>query len=218
MRKKSYYNERNDFMNDNVKEILEWALCIIVAVALALIIRYFIGTPTEVRQSSMWPTLQEGQRLILNKLPKTFGEIPQRGDIITFERPSNSTATMTKASYNNEPTNIFTKFSYYVLEIGKESFIKRAIGLPGERVKIENGKVYINGEELEEPYLQEGVSTYSKNEYLTNFIVPEGYIFAMGDNREGSRDCRDFGCIPIEKVEGKVWIRVWPFDLFGEIK
>ncbi len=205
-------------MNNTVKEILEWVLCIVIAVTLAILIRYFVGTPTEVRQTSMFPTLKEGQRLILNKLPKTFGSIPKRGDIITFERPSNSTATMVKASYNNDPTNIFSGFTYYVLEIGKESFIKRVIGLPGERVKIEDGKVYINDAPLNEPYLDETVKTYAKNEILTEFTVPDGYIFAMGDNRTGSTDCRDFGCIPIDRIEGIVWIRIWPFDVFGEIK
>lgn len=205
-------------MNNTIKEILEWVLCIVIAVTLAILIRYFVGTPTEVRQTSMFPTLKEGQRLILNKLPRTFGSVPKRGDIITFERPSNSTATMVKASYNNEPTNIFSSFSYYVLEIGKESFIKRVIGLPGERVKIEDGKVYINDNLLNEPYLDEMVKTYAKNEILTEFTVPDGYIFAMGDNRTGSTDCRDFGCIPIDRIEGIVWIRIWPFDVFGEIK
>ncbi len=206
-------------MNSTVKEILEWTLCIILAIALAILIRYYVGTPTEVQQSSMFPTLQEGQRLILNKLPRTFKQVPNRGDIITFERPSNTTATTLKAIYNNEPDNIFTKFTYYVLEIGKESFIKRVIGLPNERVKLEDGKVYINGVELDEPYLPEGLRTENKyNELLVDFTVPEGYIFAMGDNRQDSVDCRKFGCIPIEKIEGVVWIRFWPFNLFGEVK
>ncbi len=206
-------------MNSTVKEILEWIICIVLAVALAIIIRYYVGTPTEVQQSSMFPTLVEGQRLILNKLPKTFRETPKRGDIITFERPSNGSATTLKAVYNNEPDNIFTKFSYYVLEIGKESYIKRVIGLPNERVELKDGKVYINGEELDEPYLQDDVVTENKyNQLLVDFTVPEGYIFAMGDNRADSVDCRKFGCIPIDKIEGVVWIRFWPFDLFGEVK
>lgn len=205
-------------MNNTVKEILEWGLCIVIAVTLAILIRYFVGTPTEVRQSSMWPTLENGQRLILNKLPKTFGSIPERGDIITFERPSKMTATLVKASYDNEPTNIFSKFTYYVLEAGKESFIKRVIGLPGEKVKISDGKVYIDDKLLDEPYLKDDVQTFAKNELLTEFTVPDGYIFAMGDNRTASSDCREFGCIPLEKIEGTVWIRIWPFDKFGEVE
>ena len=60
-------------------------------------------------------------------------------------------------------------------------------------------------------------TTYSNYNYFSEFIVPEGYIFAMGDNRSQSTDCRAFGCIPIEKVESKVWIRFWPLNLFGKV-
>ena len=201
-----------------IKEVLEWTYCIVIAVALALLIRYFIGTPTVVKQSSMYPTLKQNQRLVLNRLYRTFHDTPERGDIITFEAPSQSVATGVKAVYDNEPQNVFEKFCYYVLEVNKMSYIKRIVALPGEHVQIMDGKVYINGEELKEDYLQENVVTEAKSIYLTDFIVPEGYVFAIGDNREYSGDCRAFGCIPFEKIESKVWIRFWPFDLFGKVK
>lgn len=200
-----------------IKEVLEWIWCIVIALILALLIRYFVGTPTIVKQPSMYPTLKQNQRLILNRLSRTLKETPERGDIITFEAPSKSYAESTKASYDNEPTGWFSKFTYYVLEINKMSYIKRVIALPGEHVQITDGKVYINGEELQEEYLQEGVITETKNPYLTDFIVPEDCIFAMGDNRLQSSDCRVFGCIPIDKVESKVWIRFWPLNLFGKV-
>lgn len=201
-----------------IKEVLEWTYCIVIAVALALLIRYFIGTPTVVKQSSMYPTLKQNQRLVLNRLYRTFHDTPERGDIITFEAPSQSVATGVKAVYDNEPQNVFEKFCYYVLEVNKMSYIKRVVALPDEHVQIMDGKVYINGEELKEDYLQENVVTEAKSIYLTDFIVPEGYVFAIGDNREYSGDCRAFGCIPFEKIESKVWIRFWPFDLFGKVK
>ena len=201
-----------------IKEVLEWTYCIVIAVALALLIRYFIGTPTVVKQSSMYPTLKQNQILVLNRLYRTFHDTPERGDIITFEAPSQSVATGVKAVYDNEPQNVFEKFCYYVLEVNKMSYIKRVVALPGEHVQIMDGKVYINGEELKEDYLQENVVTEAKSIYLTDFIVPEGYVFAIGDNREYSGDCRAFGCIPFEKIESKVWIRFWPFDLFGKVK
>lgn len=201
-----------------IKEVLEWTYCIVIAVALALLIRYFIGTPTVVKQSSMYPTLKQNQRLVLNRLYRTFHDTPERGDIITFEAPSQSVATGVKAVYDNEPQNVFEKFCYYVLEVNKMSYIKRIVALPGEHVQIMDGKVYINGEELKEGYLQENVVTEAKSIYLTDFIVPDGYVFAIGDNREYSGDCRAFGCIPFEKIESKVWIRFWPFDLFGKVK
>ena len=117
------------------------------------------------------------------------------------------------------PTNIFSKFAYYVLEWGKTSYIKRVIGLPGEHVQIMDGKVYINGEELDESaYLNSNVKTEAYGGMFTDIVVPEGYVFAMGDNRSVSADCRRFGCIPLEKIEGKVTIRFWPLNKFGTIK
>ena len=204
-------------INNTIKEVLEWIYCIIIAIVLALLIRYFVGTPTVVKQKSMFPTLKQEQRLILNRLPRTFKQTPNRGDIITFEAPTKLITTNEKATYDKEFKNGFEKFTYYVLEAGKQSFIKRVIGLPGDHVVISEGKVYVNGEELDESYLQPDVVTEAKNSYLTDFTVPEGYIFAMGDNRSYSTDCREFGCVPIEKVESKVWIRFWPLNLFGKV-
>ena len=204
-----------------IKEVLEWAYCIVIAVILALIVRYFVGTPTIVQQSSMYPTLKEGQRLILNRTIRISHTMPKRGDIVTFEAPSTrylSAAQVDKpiAEYNHNINNIFSKFRYYILELGKDSYIKRVIGLPGEHVKIENGKVYINGEELKENYLQSTVKTEPTGAF-SDLVVPEGCIFVMGDNRAGSDDSRKFGCVPLEKLEAIVWIRFWPFNLFGKV-
>ena len=208
-----------------IKNILEWINCIIIAITLALLFRYYIGTPTIVRMSSMYPTLIENQRLLLNRWTRTTKKIPSRGDIITFEKPSKTNYNAEEidkanpiAKYENEPTGLWSKFIYYVLEIGKDSYIKRVIALPGEHVVIKDGKVYINNEELQENYLQENVKTEIRREIgFNDFVVPENCVFAMGDNRDGSMDCRDFGCIPIEKIESKVWIRITPFDKFGKI-
>lgn len=212
-------------MNEKAKNILEWIECIIIAIILALLIKYFVGTPTVVQHESMYPTLKPEERLILNRVSKTLKQIPERTDIITFEEPTITYITPENADldnpvaiYSKEPNGIFEKFSYYVLEWGKTSYIKRVIGLPGERVQIANGKVYINGKELDESaYLDDDVVTNAYGGVFTDIVVPEGYIFAMGDNREESLDCRRFGCIPIDKIEGKVLIRFWPFDKFGTV-
>ena len=209
-------------MKSNIREILEWLVCIIIAVVLALLVRYFIGTPTVVKMTSMKPTLLPEQRLILNRWTRTTNKMPERGDIVTLEAPSKKLATDTSnvvAVYDNEPTNWFSKFVYYFLEIGKESYIKRVIALPGEHLEIKDGKVYINGEELDEPYLQDNVVTQAgteQNPYY-DLIVPENCVFVMGDNRSGSTDSRSFGCVPLDKLEGTVWIRFWPLNLFGKI-
>lgn len=215
----------NEEKKINIKEILEWVYCIVIAIVLALLVRYFVGTPTIVQQPSMYPTLKQGQRLILNRTIRTTKSIPNRGDIVTFEAPSKSYVSAIEANLDNPVaiydyniTNIFSKFRYYVLEIGKTSYIKRVIGLPGERVQIENGKVYINGEKLDESYLQEEVMTTSLEGVFTDITVPENCLFVMGDNRPQSTDSRRFGCIPLERIESKVWIRFWPFDLFGKVE
>lgn len=210
-------------MNEKVKEILEWVYCIIIAVVLALLFRYFIGTPTIVKQVSMNPTLVQDQRLWLNRWGRTTKKMPERGDIITFEAPSKTTYSYTEidqsnpvAKYEKEPKNLWGKFIYYVLEIGKDSYIKRAIAFPGEHVEIKDGKVFINGEVLQEDYLPSGVVT-DVGVGFDDFVVPENCVFAMGDNRSHSTDCRAFGCVPLEKIESKVWIRIWPLNLWGKV-
>ena len=209
-------------MNPKIKNILEWVYCIVIAVGLALIVRCFIGTPTIVKQKSMYPTLKPDQRLILNRLAITFHSDIKRGEIITFEAPSvlkvsaeDADMSNPVAIYKNVNRNIFQKFVYYGLEWGKTTFIKRVIGLPGEHIEIKNNKVYIKGEEYKEDYLDSSVVTTSCDGVFTDFIVPEGYIFAMGDNRPQSTDCRSFGCIPIDKIEGKVAFRFWPLNTWG---
>lgn len=212
-------------LSDKAKDILEWIACILIAFVLALLIRYFVGTPTIVKMPSMYPTLQSNQRLILNRLVRTTKTMPERGDIITFEAPTSDSyiypdefdSNDVIAKYSNEPNSNWEKFVHYVLEIGKESYIKRVIALPGEHIQIYDGKVYINGEELQESYLQPQVTTTVDHSAYYDLVVPENCVFVMGDNRPESTDSRAFGCIPLEKIESKVWIRFWPLDLFGKV-
>lgn len=210
-------------MSENTKNMLEWVYCIAIALVLALLFRYFVGTPTIVKQRSMFPTLKENQRLVLNRTHRITGKSPEIGDIITFEAPSRAYSenwdvdqTNPIAIYENQPNGIFERFMYYCLEITKKSYIKRVIALEGDHVRIEDNKVYVNNEILEEEYLSADVVTISN--VFNDFIVPEGYVFAMGDNRTKSTDCREFGCIPLEKIEGIVAFRFWPLDTWGTVK
>ena len=208
-------------INEELKNILEWVICIIIAVVLGLWIRYYIMTPTQVQSVSMKPTLIEGQRLILNRTIRLTHKLPERGDIITFEAPTED--YLTEAEFKESPTARYeepdNKFVHNVLEWGKESYIKRVIALPGEHVEIKEEKVYINGEELKEDYLQPGVVTnLGEAGVYSDFIVPENSVFAMGDNRQESHDCRAFGCIPQDKIESIVLFRFWPFDKFGKVE
>ena len=212
-------------LNSTMKEVLEWGYCIIIALLLAMIFRYFIGTPTIVKQVSMYPTLVQDQRLWLNRWGRTTKKIPQRGDIITFEAPSTTFLTEKDinkseiARYEKQKMGIFNKFMFYVLEINKVSYIKRVIGLPGEHIVIKDGKVFIDDTELDESYLKSGVTTddYNGRGKCVDLIVPNNSVFVMGDNRSQSTDSRCFGCIPLEKIESKVFIQIWPLNVFGKV-
>ena len=170
-----------------MKNVLEWAKEIIIAVIIAAIILTFIK-PIIVRQSSMEPTFYNGDYIFISKQSYTlFGDV-ERGDVVVFHTRLQDD--------NNEDKNL----------------IKRVIGLPGDTVEIVDGYVYIDGELLDEPYvMEEGIS--GDMEPVT---VPEGQIFAMGDNRRVSQDSRDpvIGCIDEDEILGKVVMRIYPFSEF----
>ncbi|MBR0490845.1 MAG: signal peptidase I [Clostridia bacterium] len=210
-------------LDPKLKDALEWIGCFIIAIVVIFLGRFFIGTPTIVKQISMYPTLEQDQRLWLNRWGRTIHALPKRGEIITFEEPSKISYSESEIDVKNPVAKFYDRkgWEWFVdefLEFGdKRSYIKRVIALPGEHVKIENGKVYIDGKELQEDYLQPGVVTDVVGVGFSDFVVPENCVFAMGDNRNHSTDCRSFGCIPLEKIESTVAFRFWPFDKFGEI-
>lgn len=208
-------NKKEKVKKSIAREAMEWIGSFFIAFAAAVIIKYFIFTPTLVKQGSMTPTILDNERVLINKLVKTFNGEIKRGDIITFEEPVGIDLENGVALYN--PIEGFREFfTHEVLEYGKRSFIKRVIGVAGDHVYIENGKVYVNDEKIEETYLPEDMKTPRTGEFY-DIVVPEGHVFAMGDNRTGSTDCRVFGCIPLDQVDGKVTYRIWPFDKFGKI-
>ena len=188
-----------------IKEIWEWIYCILIAIAIAIFVKYFLCTPTVVQMDSMYPTLKQGDRLLLNRTVKTFKIQLKRGDIITFEAPTkekysdmeNVNLNNPVAQYDNNKTSLIKKFNYNVLEIGKKNYIKRVIGLPGEHVQIIEGKVYIK---------------------FYDIVVPENSLFVMGDHRSVSLDSRSFGCIPYSKIESRVAFRFWPLNKFGKVE
>lgn len=165
-------------IDPKIKNVLEWVYCFIIAILIALLIKYFIGTPTVVKHVSMNDTLQEGQRLWLNRWCRTVHAEFKRGDIITFEAPSTTFLSLEEVDFDNPvakygegPKGLWAKFNYYVLEKTKVSYIKRIIGVAGDEIKIEGGKVYRNGTPLDEPYLKSGAITESS--LFTDIKVPE---------------------------------------------
>lgn len=207
-------------------EIMEWGICLIIAVIIYLLINYFIGTVSGIKQSSMTPTYVEGEKIII-KRTKIFKEELNYGDIITFIQPvednlayltntSNITGDLLEgeaAIAKYEEKTGFPWFVYNFIGIGKKSYIKRVIGLPGDHIEIlENGTVFRNDEILEENYLKDGIT--SQNGIYINVIVPENCVYVMGDNRLGSMDSRILGCIPTSQIDGYVTGKIWPFSKF----
>ncbi len=172
-------------IDPKVKNILEWVYCFIIAIVIALLIKYFIGTPTVVKHVSMNNTLQEGQRLWLNRWCRTVHAEFKRGDIITFEAPTVTFPSLEDVDFDNPvarygegPKGLWAKFNYYVLEKTKVSYIKRIIGVSGDEIRITDGKVYLNGNILDEPYLASG--TITESQLFTDIKVPERICICYG--------------------------------------
>ncbi len=205
------------------RNILGWLLSICIAFVIVFLLKTFIGMPTTVKGTSMSPTFFPEEKLLLSTWSTNFDKVPNRGEIVTFEAPSvelikHADLSNPTAIYDEDSKSLYEKVMYYGLGITKTSYIKRVIGRPGDHVEIKNGHVYINEEILEEPYISDALTTdMSLGGEFYDIIVPEGYIYVLGDNRTSSADSRRFGCIPISKIEGKVACRWWPLNKFGTV-
>ena len=178
-------------MSEKVKkEIIEWVKVIVVASALTFAITSFVR-PTLVIGESMTNTFQEYDYLISYKRAYK-SKLPEYGDVVLFQSHL--------PIENGSPAGMFNK---------EKVLIKRVIGLPGDTILVQDGKVYRNNEELIEPYIRDG---YTDHDMFVE--VPEGHVFAMGENRLGSRDSRDpsVGPVPEEMILGKIVIRLYPFN------
>jgi signal peptidase I len=165
---------------------------IVPAILIALLINLFLAQATRVYGQSMEPNLHTDQRLIVEKLSynRYFRQYlkldgPQRGDVVVIRLDGQ----------NNE------------------LLIKRVIGLPGDQVEIHDGRVFVNGQPLNEPYLT-GVTSG----YYGPAIVPPLHIFVLGDNRSFSNDSRNFGTVPLKDVIGRAWFSYWPLEQMGFVK
>lgn len=186
--------------------MLEWVAVVAGAVIVALVIRTFVAQAFYIPSESMEPLLVRDDRVIVNKLTYGFGDV-QRGDVIVFTKT---------AEQRND---------------GIADLIKRVVGLPGDSLVIDEGDVYIDGMRLDEPYLAAGTFTSpgagtpvpgastpaprcSRDDPC---VVPDGFVFVMGDNRPNSKDSRwpDVGYVSADQLVGKAFLRVWPLDRFG---
>lgn len=209
-------------MKSVFKNIATWLISICVAFVIVFLLKTFVGMPTTIKGTSMFPTLSSGEKVILSTWNSTLNKTPKRGDCVTFEAPSvevinNADSKNPVAIYNTEKS-FMDKVLYYGFGITKSSYVKRVIGIPGDHVQIKDDKVYLNGEPLDEPYVSKALKTdMSLGGEFSDVIVPEGYVYVLGDNRSASADSRRFGCIPIDKIEGKVWFRWWPLKRYRKM-
>jgi signal peptidase I len=164
---------------------------LVEVIVLAVILYFGISFAVQavhVEGLSMWATLDNNDYLIANKIDYRL-HAPQRGDIIILRPPTDNS----------------------------KDFIKRIIALPGERILISQGFVYINGHKLDEPYLPEAWTQLDNWGGPDGTIVPPNDYFVMGDNRNRSQDSRIFGFIGRDRIDGRAWFRIWPLNHFGNI-
>lgn len=179
---------------------------ILMAFLLAILIRTFLFQAFFIPSPSMEPTLIQGDRVLVNKIPYYFHD-PRRGDIVVFENP-NPEAVPDRGLIGGFLHWLFQGLG--VQQPENEDFIKRVIGVPGDTVQGKHGSVYVNGEKIAEPYLTQETQAFDA------ITVPEGKLFVMGDNRGNSLDSRfTLGFVPIDKVIGKAFIKIWPPSRFG---
>lgn len=190
--------------NDKYREpVIDFLQSIVVAISICIVIYLFIAMPNKIEGESMEPNFYNGEIILTNKLSKWFNDTVigdklnleyERGDVIVFQKPNH------------------------------DDFIKRIIGLPGDEVNIKEGKVYINGEQLNElGYLNKSVQTPGGafiEEGESSREVPQGHYFVLGDNRTRSHDSRtvDIGFVKEDWIKGKVILRYWPIDTFKVIR
>ena len=163
-----------------------WARDLLVSLAISAFIIVFLYQPVKVEGTSMMPGLEDQERIFVNKFVYRWEPI-QRGDIVVFRYPRDTS----------------------------KSYIKRVIGVAGDRVRIENGQVYVNGQALDEDYV---TSDYADARSYGEIVVPSNSYFVLGDHRTMSNDSRDFGTVNERYIYGKAVFGYWPMDKLGRLR
>ncbi len=190
MSEKPYYEQRFETSTQERRRrksgggLLEFLIILIISFALVFgFVRPFVVEAFYIPSESMVPTLEVGDRVLANKFIYRFTE-PERGDIVVFRS----------------------------VEGGEEDLIKRVVGIPGDKISVKNGTLFLNGEPQKEPYVN---TSFPDRSFASPKKVPQNHVFVMGDNRANSRDSRFFGPVPEKNIEGEAFIRFWPPNRLG---
>ena len=188
--------------------LIELVMIVAVALGLALGIQAFLVKPFRIPSESMVPTLEIGQRVLVDRVSYRFGD-PERGDVVVFKPPAgaetNTCGVRPPAdSACPEPTD-----GEY-----DTNFIKRVVGLPGDRLKVIDGSVYIDGERQEEDFARLDSECPICN-LPVEITIPEDTYFMMGDNRGESADSREWGPVPKDQIVGQAFMTYWPPGRIG---
>lgn len=177
-----------------IKKIIDFVMDILETVvfigSLFIVVYLFILTPNQVKGASMEPMFKSGDYILTSRVTYKM-RTHHRGDVVVFRSPKNPDI----------------------------EYIKRIIGLPGDKILIENSNIFVNGKLLQENYISTRTNLWEGG-YMKNgaaITVPEGEVFVMGDNRPRSSDSREFGPVPIESIIGQVFFRYFPSDKMGSI-
>ena len=167
-------------------ELKSWFRDILFAFAIAIFIVIFIIQPVKVEGTSMQPQLVDQERIFVNRFIYRFKDV-QRGDVVVFWYPKDRS----------------------------KSFIKRVLGVPGDRVEIRQGIVYVNGAKISEPYLK---PEFQDHRSFQKAVVPPGQYFVLGDHRNSSNDSRSWGFVSQQLIYGKAIFSYWPFSRVGLVE
>ena len=189
--------------------LLELVLIVAVALGLALGIQAFLVKPYRIPSESMVPTLQVGQRVLVNRIGNRFSD-PKVGDILVFHPPAGS-ATNTCGSGTPPQGQVCDKPT---AQRASDNFIKRVVAGPGDQIQIINGHVYLNGQRQKEPFI-EPCSAGEECTFPKKVTVPAGEYFMMGDNRGSSDDSRFWGPVPRKWIIGEAFATYWPPKRIG---
>jgi signal peptidase I len=191
----------------------EFPVLVVVAFALALLIKTFLLQAFYIPSGSMLPTLEIGERILVEKVSYRLGE-PDRGDVVVFERSLNPAVPSPHEddSVVEDVVNAFKSLFGWPTG-GEQDYVKRVMAVGGDTIEGRGGVVYVNDEAVDEPYLPDGVVTSD----FPPQLVPKGQIFVMGDNRGSSDDSRNFGPVPDDEVVGRAFLSIWPANDFGTL-